>query len=622
MQSKIRIGNAGGFWGDDLGAMRRQLEGGPLDYISIDFLAEITMSILRKQQLKNPAMGYVADFLDQIRENAALIYEKKVKILTNAGGINPLECGRQIVNELRRQSIPLKVAVVEGDNIYDRLDELTSKGIAFKNLETGVAFSRVKNRIQSANAYLGLMPLVKALEAGADIVVAGRVTDTSITMAPMVYAFGWAPDDWDKLAAALVAGHIVECGTQATGGNFTDWEKVPSFRKMGYPIIEMESDGDFVITKHPDTGGMVTVDTVREQLVYEMGDPAVYISPDVVADFSSFRLSGDGTDRVRVSGVKGHPSTPFLKVSMAYEDGFVSAGSVIVSGPRALDKAGVFEEIFWERHGVDFGKKHTSYQGYNACHHSLAPKTEPNEVLLTFSVYDSNPALHKIFARSIAPLILSGPPGVAATGGRPRMSSVLTYWPALIPKDEVVAITTILNDAGEADARFRIPAVTGFESADDISPSVCQVALPEEIENECKDAVAVDFALDGIQQTVSAQDHITNAVRVKLGRICLARSGDKGDTANIGLLARSPEVYRFIRGTITAKWMKTMFMDVCKGKVIRYELDNLMALNFLLEESLDGGGTRSLLTDPQGKTFAQALLNVEILVPASLLQNL
>jgi len=618
MQSKIRIGNAGGFWGDDLGAMRRQLEGGALDYISIDFLAEITMSILRKQQLKNPTLGYVTDFVGQIKENAALIYKKKVKILTNAGGINPMECGRQIVNELKKQSIPLKVAVVEGDNIYDRIDALHAKGIRFSNLETGEDFNQVKSHIQSANAYLGLLPLVKALEAGADIVVAGRVTDTSITMAPMVYAFGWAPDDWDKLAAALVAGHIVECGTQATGGNFTDWKKVPSFLRMGYPIIEMQADASFVITKHPDTGGMVTIDTIREQLVYEMGDPAIYISPDVVADFRSFRLSNDGPDRVRVTGVKGYPSTPFLKVSMAYEDGFVSSGSVIVSGPDALAKAKVFDGVFWERMGINFVKKHTAYQGFNACHHSLAANTEPNEVLLTFSVYDSNPALHKIFARSIAPLILSGPPGVAATGGRPRMSSVLTYWPALIPKEEVVAGMTLLNDSGEAVTVFNIPSAIGCESREALLSSDCQIALPEDPIQGSTESAATTRASDNEQHP----EPVNNILSVKLGRICLARSGDKGDTANIGLLARSPEAYGFIRQTITADWMKTLFRDVCKGRVLRYELDNLMGLNFLLEESLDGGGTRSLLADPQGKTYAQALLNVEIQIPAPLIENL
>lgn len=599
MKPFIRIGNAGGFWGDDLNAFRRQLLGGPLDYISIDFLAEITMSILRKQQLKNPQLGYVTDFLPMISENASEIYQRGVKVLTNAGGINPLECGRQIARILQEQRIPLKVGVVLGDNIIQDISIWKKDGIDFRNMENGRPFAEVEDKIQSANAYIGMWPLVKALEMGADIVIAGRVTDTSITMAPMAYEFGWQPDDFDRIASALVAGHIIECGAQVTGGNYTDWHKVSSWENMAYPIIEVEPDGSFTVTRHPGTGGLVNMDTVREQLVYEMGNPAAYISPDVVADFRTIRLEEVGPDRVKVSGIKGYPPTPFLKVSMAYQEGYVSSGSIIISAPEALEKARTFAEIFWKRLGITFAKTHTAYQGYNSCHLNLAPGNEPNEVLLTFSIYDEDLKKHELFAKSIAPLILSGPPGVAVTGGRPHIKTVLSYWPALIPKEKVTARTLLLDASGEPLQEAQIPALTGYEASfiadNEKPPQIASVGLP---------------AAWG------------EGKKVRLYELCLARSGDKGDTANIGLLARTPAIYDWIRQHITASFVKYLFRDICRGRVIRYELDNLLGLNFLLEESLDGGGTRSLMADPQGKTFAQALLNVEVIAPEHLFNDL
>ncbi|MGC8864906.1 MAG: acyclic terpene utilization AtuA family protein [Bacteroidales bacterium] len=599
MKPYIRIGNAGGFWGDDLTAFRRQLMGGPLDYISIDFLAEITMSILRKQQLKNPQLGYVTDFLPMISENAREIYHRKVKVLTNAGGINPLECGRQVTRILREQEIPLKVAVVLGDNIIQDLEAWKNEGIDFRNMENGRPFTEVAGKIQSANAYIGMWPLVKALEMGADIVIAGRVTDTSITMAPMAYEFGWKPDDFDRIASALVAGHIIECGAQVTGGNYTDWHKVTSWENMAYPIVEVRPDGTFTVTRHPRTGGLVNMDTVREQLVYEMGNPAAYISPDVIADFRTIHLEEEGPDRVRVSGIKGYPPTPFLKVSMAYQEGYVSSGSIIISAPAALEKARTFADIFWKRIGVPFTKAHTAYQGYNSCHLNLAPDNEPNEVLLTFSIYDEDLKKHDLFAKSIAPLILSGPPGVAVTGGRPHIKTVLSYWPALIPKEKVTARILMLDTSGETLQEFQVRAATGHESSynsqDEPFPQVASEGMPI-VWGEGK--------------------------KVRLYELCLARSGDKGDTANIGLLARTPAIYDWIKQHITASFVKYLFREICQGRVVRYELNNLLGLNFLLEESLDGGGTRSLMADPQGKTFAQALLNVEVVVPEDVIKEL
>ena len=603
MKEKIRIANAGGYWGDDLHVLKRQLTGGEVDYISADYLAEITMSILRKQQLKNPELGYVTDFVDQIVEVADLLVEKNVKMISNAGGINPVGCAKAIYDRLGADH-KLKIAVVEGDNLMGMIDELIQRGEKFDNMESGESFDKIKDKLESANAYFGVGPIVKALEFGADLVIVGRHTDTSITMAPMVYEFGWKLNDWDKLAAGLVAGHIVECGAQSTGGNFTDWHKIKKWTNFGYPIIEMYADGTFYITKHENTGGLVSVDTVKEQLVYEMGSP-YYISPDVIADFRTIKLEQAGEDRVKVYGIKGFPSTKFLKVSMAYRDGFKASGSVILSGNQAVEKAEVFKQLFWDRlkeYGYEFKKTNTEFIGYNACHRHLARNIEPTEILLRFSAYDDKKEGLQEFAKLISTIILSGPPGVAVTGGRPRIQTVMSYWPALIKKQGIKAQVKLINKDGSTDKFTEMPIETGFEEELKLED------VPKQIATQPLEELNLPKSDDYIE--------------VELRKLCLARSGDKGDTVNIGLIARSKEVYDFIKKYITADVIKTWFNGICKGRVIRYELDNLMALNFLLEQSLDGGGTKSLMIDAQGKTLASALLNQKIFIPTYILNSI
>lgn len=597
MKTKIRIANAGGFWGDDLGVLRRQLEGGEVDYISSDFLAEVTMSILRKQQLKNEALGYVTDFVDQIVDVADLMKSKGVRMITNAGGINPIACARKILSELEKKGVSLKIAVVDGDNIVDRIDEFYPAKANFKNMDSGDDFESIIKNIQSANVYLGVPPLLKALESGADLILAGRVTDTSVTMAPMIYELGWDLNDWDKLAAGLVAGHIIECGAQSTGGNFTDWQKVERWDNMGYPIVEMNQNGDFTVYKHENTGGLISVDTIREQLVYEMGNPDQYISPDVVADFTQLKLEELEYNKVLVCGAKGYPSTPYLKVSMAYEDGYKATSSIVISGGRVLNKAQEFEKIFWDRLDTDFLKKNTEFVGYNACHQHLAEHIDPNEILLRLSVYDTDVDKIRDFSMSIAPLILSGPPGVAVTGGRARMQQVITYWPTLIPKECITSTVHVLNEKGELIESKEIGSVLGYE---------------EELK-----------AIEAVEHTeyVDPAWEEDRLITVALRDICLGRSGDKGDTVNIGVLARSEEIYQYLKHDLTAEKLSEMFFGMVKGRIHRYEIDNLLALNFLLEESLDGGGTKSLMIDAQGKTFATALLNQEIMIPEKLLSS-
>ena len=599
MKNKITIANAGGFWGDDLGALRRQLEGGEIDYITSDYLAEITMSILRKQQIKNPKLGYISDFVAQMTDVAELMLSKKVRMITNAGGINPLGCAQAILAELAKKGVQLKIAIVEGDNIYEQIPNIYPTKANFKNMETGEPFAGIQNKLQSANAYLGLPPLLKALETGADLVLAGRVTDTSITMAPMVYEFGWQLNDWDKLASALIAGHIIECGAQSTGGNFTDWHLVKNWENMGYPIVEVNNDSTFVVTKHKKSGGMVTVNTVKEQLVYEMGNPETYISPDVVANFMSIQLEHESENCVRVWGIKGKPSTKFLKVSMAYEDGYKASAAIMISGPDAQKKAEIFTDIFWKRLNINFDKKNAEMIGYNACHKNLAAAIVPNEIYLRFNVFDKDITKLESFAKNIAPLILSGPPGVCVTGGRPVPMGVMTYYPTLIPKELIDSKVSLLNFNGEIVESFQIPSITGFEEEMSLS--------------------------NGNGQISSEKPELPlfpgETKKIKLKQICLARSGDKGDMVNIGVIARNEVIYNYLKKWLTADLVKIWFSELCKGKVIRYELDNLMALNFLLEGSLDGGGTKSLMIDAQGKTFASALLNCEMNVDKSLLES-
>ncbi len=597
MKDKIRIANAGGFWGDDLGVLRRQLEGGEVDYISSDFLAEVTMSILRKQQLKNEAMGYVGDFVGQIVDVAELMKAKKVRMLTNAGGINPLACARKILSELKKKGVDFKITVVIGDNIIDRIDEFYPDQAMFTDMETGDDFAQIKNNIQSANVYLGVPPLLKTLESGADLILAGRVTDTSITMAPFIYELGWDLGDWDKLAAGLVAGHIIECGAQASGGNFTDWQKVRKWDNFGYPIVEMNRDGSFEVYKHENTGGLISRDTIREQLVYEMGDPKHYISPDVVADFSQIVLRELAPNRVLVQNAKGHPSTHFLKVSMAYEDGYKAVSSIVISGGRVLNKAKEFEKIFWSRLNIDYKKTNTEYIGYNACHQDLVEDIDPNEILLRFSVYDDDLEKIKAFSTSIAPLILSGPPGVAVIGGRARGQQVMTYWPTLIPKTLIQSTVHVLDFEGNIQESYEIDSVLGNEAD----------YKPEESQSQ-------KLKLDEYAQMEMSE--------VALRSVCMARSGDKGDTFNIGVLARSEAIYNYLKVKLDSEVVKTMFTGICKGKVKRYELDNLLAMNFLLEESLDGGGTKSLMIDAQGKTMASALLNQTFPIPKAFLKDI
>ncbi len=453
MKKMVRVASGQGFWGDSLDAPRQQVDGGPIDYLMLDYLAEVTMSILQKQKERDPAMGYARDFIGAIESVLPGIVERGVKVIANAGGVNPVACAQALVTAIAKagHAGKVKIGVVTGDDLLPRLDELIAAGHDLKHMETGAPLSTVRSRVLSANAYIGSTPIVQSLEQGAQIVVTGRSTDTALTMAPLRHEFGWAADNWNQLAAGIVAGHILECGAQSSGGNcLHDWWAIPDLANIGYPIAECQPDGSFVITKHPNTGGRVSVPSVSEQLVYEMGDPHSYITPDVVADFTSIQVAQDGPNRVRVHGITGGPATPFLKVSIAYRAGFKAVGSLVYSWPDAMEKAQAANRILRERLdrlGLKFDQILSEFVGANATHGHLAGDgREAPEVQFRIGVRGEDRASVERFTREIAPLVLNGPPSVTGfAGGRPKVEEVIAYWPALIDKQVVTTQVEVVS---------------------------------------------------------------------------------------------------------------------------------------------------------------------------------
>ncbi len=440
MKSSIRIASGQGFWGDLQSAPLQQVSRGPIDYLVMDYLAEVTMSILQKQRMRNPDLGYARDLVDVCEEILPYLVERGITLITNGGGVNPMAARDRIFEVARKLGITgLKIGVITGDDILPRISTLIDEGHEMRHMETGEPIAAVKDRLLSANVYTGAWPVVEALRQGAQIIITGRTTDTGLTLAPMIHEFGWGEQDWDLLAAGTVAGHINECGAQATGGNFLgDWRSLPNMWDVGFPIIEAYPDGSFIVTKHEGTGGRVTRETVAEQLMYEIGDPTQYITPDCVADFSSINLEDLGNDRVRVHSVKGTPYTPFYKVSASYLDGYVSFGSLTYSAPDAYEKAQAADAVLrrrLEHLGLQFDEIRTEYVGMNACHGPIAAEIVPNEVMMRIGVRGRDKAAVERFGKEIAPLILTGPPSVTGfSGGRPKPSDVVAYFPALLDK--------------------------------------------------------------------------------------------------------------------------------------------------------------------------------------------
>jgi hypothetical protein len=442
---RVRIGNGCGFWGDNLDAPVELAERGRLDYLTLEYLAELTMSILALQKQRHPDAGYATDFTEVLERLGPILKSQPgLKIVTNAGGMNPAACAARARAVLDAAGLPQRrIAIVRGDDLLPRIDTLLAEGHPLTNLDTGEPLTAVRPRLISANAYLGSPPIVQALRQGASVVITGRVADASLTLAPAVYEFGWAWDDWDRLAAGTVAGHLIECGAQATGGLWCNWQEIDDLAGVGYPVAEVETDGAFILTKPPDTGGAVNRETVAEQLLYEVGDPAAYLTPDVTADFTSVALAEAGRDVVRVTNVRGRPATDSYKVSIAHRDGYTASGTLVLAGPDAARKARLCGQVILDRlRRAGAVPEHSNVECLGAGDSVPGVTREaPDapEVVLRVTVRDSRRAVVERFTKELAPLVTSGPPGVTGyTTGRPSVREVFAYWPALLSKSAVV----------------------------------------------------------------------------------------------------------------------------------------------------------------------------------------
>ena len=454
MKETVRVAGGQGLWGDLLTAPVDQVRKGPIDYLMLDYLAEVTMSILQKQRARDPQAGYARDFVSLMREILPDIVKNGIKVLSNAGGVNVGGCASAIADAARELGLSgkVKIGVVAGDDVLDKLDGWLANGVEINSMDDGSPLSAIRDKVQSANVYLGAWPLVEALGRGANVIVGGRLTDTGLTLAPLAHEFGWAQDDWNRIAAGTIAGHIIECGAQCSGGNCQyDWQNIPDMANIGFPIVEASPDGSFIVTKHEGTGGRVNVQSVKEQLLYEMGDPHEYITPDVVADFTTIHLDDAGENRVSVHGIEGKPSTPFYKVSIAYSDGWKAVGTLVYAWPDAYAKAQAADKILRERLdrlGLKFDLMLSEFVGVSATHGHLTgePSADIPEVQLRFGVRGHNKAHVERFTKEIAPLILTGPPAVTGfAGGRPKVEEIMAYFPALIPKELVETKVAIVE---------------------------------------------------------------------------------------------------------------------------------------------------------------------------------
>ncbi len=585
---RIRIGGASGFWGDsDQGAVQL-LRGGQLDYLVFDYLAEITMSLLSRARGKDPALGYVPDFVTGVvAPLAPAIAQQGVKLVANAGGVNPLACAQAIEAALAKAGVRLKVAAITGDDLLPQLETLRP---GLQEMFTGAA---LPVKPWSLNAYLGAFPIARALAEGADIVVTGRCVDSALALGPLIHGFGWGERDWDKLAAGSLAGHIIECGPQATGGLFTDWQSVPGWDDMGFPIVDCAADGSFLVTKPPGTGGLVTPATVAEQITYEIGDPAAYLMPDVIADFSGVTLTQAGPDQVAVSGARGYPPGPHCKASATFHDGFRAVGTMMVGGREAAAKARRIAEATLARvrrlmtaRGLgDFRASDVEVLGAEATYGQQARGGASREVILKIALSHTDKTALEIFSREFIPAATSMAPGITGfAGGRPKVQPLVRLFSCLVPK-------SALDVAVEIDGqRLPVPFSEAPLQPRPVPPP------PEDVK-------------------VAA-----NGATVPLIAVAHGRSGDKGDKANISVLARRPEYLPLLRSQVTSAAVKHWLSHLVLGSVERFEWPGLSGFNFLLHEALGGGGTASLRYDPQGKALAQMLLDLPIAVPAAWLR--
>jgi len=584
----IRIGCASAFWGDSSSAVPQLVKKGSLNYLVFDYLAEVTMSILAAAKLKNKDMGYAGDFIKHISPYLSSIKKNGIKLISNAGGLNLEACRSALQKEAEKAGVEFKIAIINGDNLKNQEEKL--RKIPVSDLDTG---HPMPDTIISINAYLGAVPIKRALEEGADIVITGRCVDSAVVLGPLMYEFGWSTSDYDLLASGTLAGHIVDCATQCTGGNFTDWQMVPGFDDMGFPILEIEKNGNFIVTKPRDTGGLINKGAVAEQLLYEIGDPRAYIVPDVVCNFAEVKIEETCHNEVKITGAKGYPPTESYKVCATFQDGYHLSIPVVIGGIKAAEKAQLIGEsiikktsrMFREAGYLEYTDTHISILGTESIYGHNAKNLNPREVVLRLKVTHSQKEALILLSREIAHAATGMAPGlISLLGGRQTVSPLIRLYSFLIPKN-LVHITLDINSK---IIPIEIPTDGGYSLQDDSSALSCpEPSLP--IEKE-----------------------------VPLILLAYARSGDKGDDVLIGVIAREKEFLAYIRASLTTEVISSYFSHVLKGKVSRFEVPGISGLNFQLKHALGGGGMASLFIDSQGKSYAQQLLDIPIGVPANI----
>ncbi|WP_369651872.1 MULTISPECIES: acyclic terpene utilization AtuA family protein [unclassified Variovorax] len=591
----IRIGGASGFWGDSGVGATQLVQSGQIDYLVFDYLAELTMSILAAARIKKPELGYATDFVSVAMKSVLKdVVTRNIRVVSNAGGVNPQGCADAVATLAKALGVDVRIAVVTGDDAMPLLPELRNAQPPVAELQSGAPLPA---QVVTANAYLGAVPIKAALDAGAQIVITGRCVDSAVTLGVLMHEFAWTPHQYDELAGASLAGHIIECGCQGTGGLHTDWQSVPDWPHIGYPIVECSADGSFSVTKPKGTGGLIAPQCVAEQLLYEVHDPASYLLPDVVCDFTQVQITRTGPEHVRVTGARGRPPTDSYKVCATYLDGYKTSAQLTIVGFDAVAKARRTGEAILTRAGEllkaqglpPFSATHIEVLGAESCYGPLANPAvaQTREAILRLTARHTDKAALQLLASEVASAGTSWAPGTTGIGGRPGVSPLIRQYAFLL------------------DKRKLKPAVVLNGTAISIPEDSSERDIPSRVAGEPVAQAVVEPAALAASETVE----------VPLIAVAWARSGDKGDISNIGVIARKPDWLPVLRQQLSEARVAEHLSHLIEGKVVRYELPGIAAFNFVCEQALGGGGMASLRNDPLGKGMGQILLAMPVKVP-------